>query len=215
MFTGLIEETGVVLALTPRGRALTATYKAELALEGTVIGDSISVNGICQTVTELKDKTFSTEISGETIGKTNAGSMKPGDSVNLERAMALGDRLGGHLVQGHVNGRGSILSIDREGDMYRMTIRIPQELMKFMIDEGSVAVDGISLTIASTDRSSGTIQLQIIPHTFEHTNLSSRKKGEVVNIETDMLGRYVENLLIYQRGKSITENQLKQWGYER
>ncbi|MBB6478527.1 riboflavin synthase [Spirochaeta isovalerica] len=213
MFTGLIEETGTVLTLSRVSMGLKASYQAHMVLENTKIGDSISVNGICQTVTDMGGSFFVTDISAETLRKTNAGSMKTGEIVNLERAMALGERLGGHLVQGHVNGTAEIRNIRKEGEMYRLTLDVPSVLMKYMIDEGSIAVDGISLTIASAERKTNRIQLQIIPHTYEKTTLAIRKNRDRVNIETDMLGRYVENLMSYQMKTDISTNQLTQWGY--
>ncbi|MBN2656889.1 MAG: riboflavin synthase [Spirochaetales bacterium] len=213
MFTGLIEETGTVLSVKKNSMGLRVQYKADLVLENTNPGDSISVNGICQTVTEISASDFTVDISGETLSKTNAGNMKRGDIVNLERAMALGAPVGGHLVQGHVNGTAKIYSLQKEGQMYRITLDVPDGLMKYMIDEGSVAIDGISLTIACVEKNTSKIQLQIIPHTYKKTNLHMRSKGDPVNIETDMLGRYVENLLTYRNEKNINANQLKQWGY--
>lgn len=213
MFTGLIEEMGTVLSLKPSGDSLIAEYGASIVLEGTVKGDSIAVNGVCQTVTSLTENSFRTDISGETISKTTAGKIGISEKVNLERAMKLGDRIGGHLVQGHVNERGIVKRIEKRGSMYRLSISLPRHLMKYVISEGSIAVDGISLTVADLDRQSCAVALQIIPHTFEMTVLQYRKIGDEVNIETDLFGRYAESIMAAQRQSEINMTNLIKWGY--
>lgn len=211
MFTGIIEELGTILSIEKRQSNMKVKYLAKTVLESTEIGDSICVNGICQTVTSLSGNSFSTDISEETLKKTTAGTFQPGEKVNLERALSLDKPIGGHLVQGHINGTGKVLLIDNTGEMYKMTLSIPQQLMRYLIDEGSVAVDGISLTIATVNRTQKQIFLQIIPLTFRETVLSFRRVGDHVNIETDMIGRYVETLIKTSEPKA--KSQLMKWGF--
>lgn len=213
MFTGLIEEIGSVRSVSAGGQSRKVEYEASVVLEGTKIGDSISVSGVCQTVTSLSEKTFTTDISAETLKKTTARSLKPGEKVNLERAMCLGDRIGGHLVQGHVNGTGRIISIKKQEDMYLISLSLREEMMRYVIPEGSIAVDGISLTVAQVDRAGSSILLQIIPHSYGMTVLQFRGQGDEVNIETDLFGRYAESLLAAFDRQSLTEKKLKTWGY--
>jgi riboflavin synthase len=211
MFTGIIEELGTVLSIEQRQSGMKVKYQAETVLESTVIGDSICVNGICQTVTSLNEESFSTDISEETLKKTTAGTMHAGEKVNLERALRLDRPLGGHLVQGHVNGTGRVTGIKKTGEMYKITLSLPPGLMKYLIDEGSVAIDGISLTAARVDRSRNQLSLQIIPLTYKETVLSCRRIGDKVNIETDIIGRYVETLLKSDNRKETS--QLMKWGF--
>lgn len=193
MFTGLIEEIGKIESIIsiPGGKGL--KISAEKIIADLKIDDSISVNGICLTVTRLEDNKFYCEAVGTTLTKTTLQSYSIGEVVNLERAVRLSDRLGGHLVQGHVNGIGTIKQIFKLGGNYYVEISIPYELKKYLVDEGSIAIDGISLTIAKLEET--TVGISVIPHTWNNTIIKNRKPGSKVNIETDVIAKYVEKLL--------------------
>jgi riboflavin synthase len=188
MFTGLIEATGTVLGLAPvaGGRRLTigTSLAAELAL-----GDSVATSGVCLTAVALDDGTWSADVSPETLRVTTLGELVEGASVNLERPLAVGSRLGGHFVQGHVDGTGRIEAVAAEGEFYRVRVSFPPALAAYFIEKGSVAVDGISLTVASLSDSS--FDVQIIPHTWTATTLRHAQPGDLVNLECDMVGKYV------------------------
>jgi len=193
MFTGLIEEIGKIESIIsiPGGKRI--KISAEKILDGLKIDDSICVNGICLTVTRLEDKGFYCEAVGTTLTKTTLQNYSVGEEVNLERAMRLSHRLGGHIVQGHVNGVGTIKQIVKLGNNYYVEISTPYELNKYMVDEGSIAIDGISLTIAKLEET--TVGISVIPHTWNNTIIKNRKPGSKVNIETDVIAKYVEKLL--------------------
>ncbi len=192
MFTGLIEATGVVEAVTPEatGRRLRVAtgLGADLAS-----GDSVAVNGICLTVTDRTPSWFSATVSPETLRVTTLGRAVAGTRVNLERPLKFDGRLGGHFVLGHVDGVGRIASIEPDGDCYWLDVDLPRELAGYLIPKGSIAVDGISLTIAGLERSR--VRMQIVPFTWAHTALSALAPGDTVNIETDVIGKYVARLM--------------------
>lgn len=194
MFTGLVEGQGKVAAIVSEGDAirLDISLPDEIG-SGLGIGDSVSINGCCLTVIELADGTAAFQAGTETLSKTNLGKLSDGHPVNLERSLPVDGRLGGHFVQGHVDGVGEVAEIDRDGEWVTMWFRVPVELAKFLVPKGSVAVDGISLTVVEVkdDRFS----VALIPHTLEVTTLGIRDIGHPVNIETDILGKYVERLL--------------------
>ncbi len=192
MFTGIIEEVGRVKGL----ESSRLTVEASLVLGDTRVGDSISVNGACLTVVSMNAGSFSIDVTPETLRRTNLGPLRPGDGVNLERPLAVGDRLGGHIVQGHVDGTGEVLSITPEGDSLLMRFQAPKALMRYVVEKGFIAVDGASLTIVDCDERSFSISL--IPYTRDHTTLGSRRVGDVVNLETDILARQVERLMAAQ-----------------
>ena len=192
MFTGIIEEVGRVKGL----ESSRLTVEASLVLGDTRVGDSISVNGACLTVVSMNAGSFSIDVTPETLRRTNLGPLRPGDGVNLERPLAVGDRLGGHIVQGHVDGTGEVLSITPEGDSLLMRFQAPKALMRYVVEKGFIAVDGASLTIVDCDERSFSISL--IPYTRDHTTLGSRRVGDVVNLETDILARQVERLMAVQ-----------------
>lgn len=196
MFTGIIEELGEIQAITQNK----ITIKAKTVLEGTNLGDSIAVNGVCLTVTKLNNNEFDADISPETMKVTALGGLKKGNLVNLERAVQVGARLGGHIVSGHIDSKGVIENITKSGDFYNIEIKLTEESSKYVVKKGSITVDGISLTIANIQGSR--IKLAIIPHTFENTNLKTLQKGEFVNIETDILSKYVEKFLSTRDNKS-------------
>jgi len=213
MFTGLIEEVGVMKSLIKKGGNLQAEFTGSIIMENTIIGDSIAINGVCQTVTHIKGNTFSVDISSTTVNKTTFNKPEKIKYVNLERAMKLQERIGGHLVQGHVNDRGVIKKISENDSMILLQISLDRKLMKYIIDEGSVAIDGISLTVSDKDERENSIFLKIIPHTFRNTNLKYKKNGDSVNIETDLVGRYVESMITKTRKSNLSLDQIKIWGY--
>ena len=189
MFTGIIEETGKIKAITQNK----ITVEAKIVTEGTKLGDSIAVNGVCLTVTNLDRDSFDADISPETLKVTSLGNLRTGSCVNLERAVQVGSRLGGHIVSGHVDGLGKGKYVKKEGDFYNLAVELPLELSKYVVKKGSITIDGISLTVA--DINDNILNIAVIPHTFENTNLKNLKVGDFVNIETDILAKYVEKFL--------------------
>jgi len=196
MFTGIIEETGRVKTITQNR----ITIEAKIVTEGTKPGDSIAVNGVCLTVTKIGKDFFDADISPETLRVTALDNLKSGSLINLERAVQVGARLGGHIVTGHVDGIGSGKYIKKEGGFYNIAIEIPSELTKYVVKKGSITVNGMSLTVA--DINTDIVSIAVIPHTFENTNLKNLQVGENVNIETDILAKYVEKFLSTSDNKS-------------
>ncbi|MBU2494553.1 MAG: riboflavin synthase [Bacteroidetes bacterium] len=194
MFTGLIEEIGKVKRIEMFTGGIRLKISASKIMDDIKVDDSISINGVCLTVVKIDNDGFAVEAVGETLNKTAIKELKENQLVNLERAVKLNDRLGGHLVQGHVNGVGKISNIQKLGENYFLEVLVPPQLTKYLIDEGSIAIDGISLTIAKL--SGNKVGLSIIPHTWKNTNLSSKNIGSVVNIETDVIAKYIEKLLL-------------------
>jgi riboflavin synthase len=190
MFTGIIEGLGTISAIRPRGQGKRLIIEADYRLEQTKIGDSISVNGACLTVVVINGKRFEVDLSPETLQISTFGKARPGDRVNLERAMRLSDRIDGHLISGHIDGIGVITQREKLGNAIMITIGVPESLSHYMIPKGSVAVDGISLTLNSCELKSFTVS--IIPYTAKLTTIGLKQKGQRVNIETDMIGKYVE-----------------------
>lgn len=194
MFTGIIEEIGVVRSLERRDGGARLAVTASKTLEDCEIGASIAVNGCCLTAVVLEGDRFSADLSPETLERTNLGGLEAGDRVNLERPLLPTDRLSGHFVQGHVDAQGELLRLEETGDgSWRLQVRVPYELQRYLVYKGSIAIDGISLTIARLERD--VIEAAIIPHTFSETNLASRKPGDAVNLECDMIAKHVERLL--------------------
>ena len=189
MFTGVIEEVGTVKAITNSKIGI----EAGIVTEDAKLGDSIAVNGVCLTVTSLGENVFEADISEETKKVTTLDGLKTGSLVNLERAMPVNGRFGGHIVSGHTDGFGKIKTINRNGNFYDLNIELTKELSKYVVKKGSIAINGISLTIA--DIQDDIVKIAVIPHTFENTNLKSLKSGDFVNIETDILAKYVEKFL--------------------
>jgi len=193
MFTGLIEELGAAQALERGLSSATLTILARQVTDGMRVGDSVTVNGVCLTVVRLVDHGFAVEVSPETLRVTTLGGLSPGDGVNLERAMRLGDRLGGHLVSGHVEAVGRVVGRATEGNAIIVTIEAPREVMRYCVPKGSVTVDGVSLTInALTEK---TFSVAIIPHTASITTLGLKPQGALVNLESDLIAKYVERLM--------------------
>ncbi len=196
MFTGIIEAAGKIDALDRRdgGARLRVSLVGAPAISADLkLGDSIAVNGCCLTVAEFSPAHFSADLSGETLRRTSFGEKKPGDILNLERPLAAGARLGGHFVQGHVDGVGRVAKLASEGDSWWLSVNVPEELRRYVVEKGSIAVDGISLTVARWR--DGVADIAIIPFTHAHTNIHAMSAGNAVNLECDILAKYVESLL--------------------
>ena len=189
MFTGIVEEVGKIKNINNSGLSVYASK----VLEGTILGDSIAVNGTCLTVVRMDDESFTVDLAPETIKRTGFGGMRPSNIVNLERPLSADGRLGGHIVQGHVDGTGKITSIKGDADCFIISIRSPKKLMPYIVSKGFITVDGISLTVVKRNTASFTIS--VIPYTLEHTNLKSKQAGSLVNLEVDIVAKYVENLM--------------------
>ena len=189
MFAGIVEEVGRVLEAKP-DRLL---IQADTVLEGARVGDSLNINGACLTAVAIEDNRFAVDVTPETLRRTNLGLLKPGDAVDLERALSVADRIGGHIVQGHVEATGEVLSVDPDGDSLVMRFQAPPQVMRYVVSKGFIAVDGISLTIVDCDSSS--FSVSVIPYTRDHTVLGGRQAGDQVNLETDIVARYVEQFV--------------------
>jgi riboflavin synthase len=196
MFTGIIEELGSVRSIEERGENAWLVINARVVTEGTKHGDSIAVNGVCLTALDIHDDSFAADVSRETLLRSTLGRLKPGVPVNLERAVTPATRLGGHMVQGHVDARGKFVSVEDHGDSWTVRIAFPPEIARYLVFKGSVAVEGISLTIANLGEDY--FEIAIIPKTWEVTNLSQLKPGDGVNLEVDVIGKYVERLLAFR-----------------
>ena len=206
MFTGIIEEVGIVREASPD----CLTFEANKVLEQTSEGDSVAVNGVCLTVVSLGNRGFSANVMPETLRCTNLGGLRYSDLVNIERAVVLGGRLGGHLVLGHIDDTGEVIDVTIEERTHVMRILAPAELIPYIVDKGFIAVDGVSLTIVNLDGSSFAVSL--VSYTMENTTLGKRKPGDVVNLEVDILGKYVENL-VGQRRQSLNFEFLNEYGF--
>jgi len=213
VFTGIIEEVGTIGRI---GGGVLA-IDARRVLTDVQLGDSICVNGICLTVTSFDARHFTADVMPETIRRTSLAELKKGSPVNLERALTLSSRLGGHIVSGHIDGTGEVLSLKQEGNAVLLQIAADDALLRGIVEKGSVALDGISLTVAAVGAQDFTVSL--IPHTLQSTNLHTKKKGSRVNIETDIIGKYVERLLMEERkakeapASIITREFLSSYGY--
>lgn len=215
MFTGIVEEMGKIRHITISGSSGQIAIQAKKVLEGTKIGDSIAVNGVCLTVVSLKSDGFTADIMAETCKRSSLGQKKPGDHVNLERAMAAGARFGGHIMSGHIDGTGIISSYRREENAVWVTIRTSPEILRLIVEKGSIGIDGISLTVAKADETM--FQVSVIPHTGEETTLLKGAVGDKVNLENDIVGKYVEKLLGLEspkgtEGSGLTMDFLKEYG---
>jgi len=214
MFTGIIEEIGIIKQLNQSGNDALIVVQCKKVLEGTKIGDSIAIDGVCQTVTALSSNSFSAQVSSETLNVTTFSKLKNGNKINLERALTLNSRLGGHIVSGHVDGLGKIKNIQKLNDFYTLKFEVEKDLTKYIAKKGSITINGVSLTVASTLNNE--FDVAIIPHTFENTNLNTLKSGDFVNIETDVLAKYVEKILLTDNNSSkkrVDENFLKENGF--
>lgn len=193
MFTGIVEETGTVRQILRGSRSIVLEIEAGRVLDGTRIGDSIATNGVCLTVTEISGRRFRADVMPESLRRTGLGDLQPGDPVNLERALPADGRLGGHLVSGHIDGTGRIVSLRRDDNAVRITVSAAPSLLRYIVPKGSVAVDGISLTVVSVGEDR--FDVSVIPHTWERTVLSRRRPGDTVNLENDVIAKYVEKML--------------------
>ena len=216
MFTGIIEETGAVRHVSLHGNSGSIQIGAELVLKGTKPGDSIAVNGVCLTVTTMDSKSFTADVMAETLRRSNLGNLKGGDWVNLERAMPAEGRFGGHIVSGHIDGTGTIAAMENEGNATWVYIRTSSDILALIVEKGSIAIDGISLTVAKVGMAD--FAVSIIPHTSSHTALLKKRTGDVVNLENDIVGKYVERLLgrkaqAEQHKSRITEEFLRENGF--
>ncbi len=217
MFTGIIEETGVIRELRSLPAGAFITLSAQKVASGLAIGDSVSVNGVCLTATRINPDSFSCDVSAETVRVSSFRHIRPGIRVNLERSLRVGDRLGGHFVLGHVDGLGKMVAQKASGEGFEMHFEFPPSMERYLVYKGSIAVDGISLTLASLDRNS--FSVAVIPHTFESTNLRHLRAGDAVNLEADILGKYVERF--FQLGRTqgekpavqLTEEYLRNQGF--
>lgn len=206
MFTGIVEEVGAIKNIKRGQHSAVLTIQAKTVLEGTRIGDSIAVNGICLTVTRLFPDGFSADVMHETLNRSSLAGLTAGSVVNLERAMAANGRFGGHIVAGHVDGVGHISDIRRDDTAVWYTVHAGPEILRYVVEKGSITIDGISLTVATLD--SDSFQVSIIPHTGSETILLGKKAGDVVNLENDIIGKYVQRLLTNPAPEEAPESKV-------
>lgn len=211
MFTGIIEEIGKIRKLSINGTGSRIEIECSKVLNGTKIGDSIAINGCCTTVTELGTNYFCADISSETLRVTNFSSLKSSMPVNLERALTPSSRMGGHIVQGHIDCVGKLVHIEKLSEFYNLSFEIPEDDIKYAVKKGSIAINGVSLTVAGVY--GNIVKIAVIPHTWQNTTLQYLKSGDNVNIETDILGRYIENFLSASNNNTITEDFLAENGF--
>lgn len=213
MFTGIIEETGTIRKITTAADSARVEIAARTVLEGSRIGDSIAVNGACLTVVEISGQSFCADVSAETLRRTSLRQMRAGTRVNLERPLMPSSRLGGHIVQGHVDGTGEFLEARPEGNGYVVRIGFPAQLARYIVEKGSITVDGISLTVAALGET--WFEIAVIPHTWQVTNLSALKRGDAVNLEVDIIARYVERMMQSRLNEAggLTLEKLQELGY--
>ena len=215
MFTGIIEEIGTIESILLKGESGSLKIKAKSILGDVKIGDSIAVNGVCLTATSVSPKGFTADVMAETVRRSSLGSAKKGERVNLERAMAADGRFGGHIVSGHIDGTGKIISYKKEENAIWVEIETPEHILRLIMEKGSICIDGISLTVAEVGSQS--FKVSVIPHTGEMTTLLKKKQGDLVNLENDVIGKYVERLLGFQKeepnqSSGITMDFLKEYG---
>ena len=213
MFTGIIEEIGTVKEVRHGHRSAVVTISAEKVLSGTSIGDSIAVNGVCLTVIAMDDDSFSADATPETISRSSLGQMHRGSRVNLERAMAADGRFGGHIVMGHIDGTGKVSRLIKDDNSVLLSIEAAPDLMRYIVEKGSIAIDGISLTVAEVWESGFTVS--VIPHTASATTIGWMVTGTTVNLETDIIGKYAERFLMPEKRsrKGITAEMLSEYGF--
>lgn len=212
MFTGIVEEIGIVKSLEFKANGAKIVIGCQKVVEDVKIGDSIAIDGVCQTVIAFNSSEFSAEISDETLKVTTLGNLKSGNTVNLERALTLSSRLGGHIVSGHVDCMGKFINIEKLSDFYNLQFEISEEQEKYVVYKGSITINGVSLTVANIE--DNIVSVAIIPHTYNNTSLKDLKLGQDVNIETDILGKYVEKFLSAKDNKKgISMNFLQENGF--
>lgn len=205
MFTGIVEEIGTVLAVTQGIKSSKLTLQGNVIFEDMHIGDSIAVNGVCLTVVSKTSNTFTVDVMAETLRRSSLGQLSKGSKVNLERAMAANGRFGGHIVSGHIDGTGTIESFVKEDNAVWVTIATPKNILKYIIEKGSIAIDGISLTVAYVDNKC--FKVSLIPHTASNTTLLTKTAGNIVNLENDVVGKYIDKLLHFDDGENESEKQ--------
>lgn len=212
MFTGIVEEIGTVKKIA-RGQKAYLEIQADRIFSDIHIGDSIAVNGVCLTVTGFSGKVFTADVMNETFSRSSLGSLKAGSHVNLERAMSANGRFGGHIVSGHIDGTGKITNIKKDGNAVWYKISASENIIKYTVEKGSIAIDGISLTVARIEKDN--FSVSIIPHTSEETILSEKKVGDTVNLENDIIGKYVERFLNFDKTEKsdITRDFLAKYGF--
>lgn len=214
MFTGIIEELGKIASLEKHAEGAKIRIAANIVTKDTNEGDSISVNGVCLTALDIKAESFTADVSQETLDKSTLGKLKSGAKVNLERAVTPSTRLGGHIVQGHVDSRGKFVSAVQSGDFWTVRVSFPKEIGQYLVYKGSISVEGISLTIA--ELGADYFEIAVIPKTWELTNLSSLKAGDEVNLEADVIAKYVERILLYgkaETSENVTMEKLNKLGF--
>jgi len=199
MFTGIIEEKGFIKSIRSGGRSSRMVISAAKILEDLKIGDSINTDGVCLTVTEFSSSSFTVDVMPETLLRSTFGKLKPGSTVNLERALRLSDRLGGHIVSGHIDGSGRLEKIRKDENAIWLSIIAEEPILRYIVEKGSVAIDGISLTVAKVDHRA--FEVSVIPHTQAETTILTKKTGDAVNIECDIIGKYIEKLSKTNGGK--------------
>lgn len=204
MFTGIVEETGTIASAERKGDAIRLRIECATVLDGLRPGDSIAVDGVCQTAVLVNGSGFDVEAIATTLSRTTLGDLRPGDAVNLERALALGERLGGHLVQGHVDGVGTVQSIDRRGEHVLLDVELPDNVAEVTVLHGSIALQGVSLTVNALP-GPDIAQVALIPYTWDHTTLRTLRPGSRVNVEGDMVGRFVTHWLKRRGGRGVAE----------
>lgn len=198
MFTGIIEEIGTISSVAEGSLSAVITIQASKVLEGSQAGDSIAVNGVCLTVTSIHGGLFTADVMAETLRRSSLGNLSKGSRVNLERAMHANGRFGGHIVSGHIDGTGTIVSKAREDNAVWVTVNADKHILKYIVEKGSVAIDGTSLTVAAVNDSDSTFSVSVIPHTGKETIILSKGAGDIVNLENDVIGKYVERLLAFK-----------------
>ncbi|MCM1272625.1 MAG: riboflavin synthase [Clostridium sp.] len=208
MFTGIVEEVGVIRAIDKGAKSERLTICGDVVTKDTHVGDSIAVNGICLTVTSINGNCFTADVMAETMRRTSLSVLAPKGRVNLERAMALNGRFGGHIVSGHIDGTGTIGRLEREDNAVWITIHTTENILRYIIEKGSIAIDGVSLTVAYVDDKC--FQVSVIPHTAAKTTLLTKKQGDVVNLENDVIGKYVEKLMPHGKAGSREKTSISE-----
>ncbi|MGM9885750.1 MAG: riboflavin synthase [Lactococcus sp.] len=215
MFTGIVEEVGKIVGIQRGAKSSKVTVAGELIFSDMQLGDSIATNGVCLTVTNFSDKRFTADVMHETLDRSTLGLLRSGSSVNLERAMSAQGRFGGHIVSGHIDGVGTIQSIKKDDIAIWFSISASPSLMKYIVEKGSITIDGISLTVAKVTKT--TFSVSVIPHTASHTILGMKKPSDTVNLENDIVGKYIEKMLMNesptQPEASLTREKLTQYGF--
>ena len=206
MFTGIVEEIGEIKNIKHGSKSVVLTIQGKTVTKDSKVGDSIAVNGVCLTATSIEKDIFTADVMAETIRRSALGSLKQGSKVNLERAMLCNGRFGGHIVSGHIDGMGTIRNLEKEDNAVWVTIAASSDILKYIVEKGSIAIDGISLTVAYVDNE--VFKVSIIPHTAGETTLLTKNKGDIVNLENDIVGKYVEKLMKYNHQDTTVKSNI-------